>query len=103
MAEKKESMDCGDCRMGGTCRGMSGDHWMSHSEFTIARGLLTFVLMLFVFWIGMAIGEMKAFLREEGGFGPGYMMMRQANWDTNAVYAPRGAVASPSSTPAPKK
>ena len=86
---------CGDNRMG------FGGH---HNHLT--RGILYLIVMLFVFWIGLGLGELKGYLRYapiDSGYYNIYppWMMRQNNtnkssgmmqtpssYDTNATQSP---------------
>ena len=66
MAEKK---DMDSCRVGCSCDGMKGDHWMSHTEQVIVRHILHFMLLVFVFWAGLTLGELRAYLKADNNFG----------------------------------
>ena len=104
MEDKKGTGMCRESGHGCACGGSYGDHWMSRSEYSIARGLMTFVLVLFVFWIGLTLGEFKAYVRMEG-FGYTGMMPSMMRWDQGS-YAPltgRTASSEAIQSPAPTK
>ena len=97
--------ECKACKGGGcTCGGgmMGGMSWMSNDEHRIVRGIMMFFLLLFVFFIGLALGELKAFLRQQDGYGD-YMgrgmrgVMHQTTWEADYP------TAMPSATPTPGK
>ena len=84
MEDKKGA---GMCREGCGCHGGCGDHWMSTSEHSIVRGFLSFFLLLFIFWIGLAIGEMRAYLKSQDAHD--YRMIPvQDSWGDQGTYAP---------------
>ena len=61
-----------ECKECACASGMSHHNWMSHDEYRIVRGIMMFFLILFVFVAGLALGELKAYLRQQDGYG--------ANW-----------------------
>ena len=103
--EDKKGM--GMCREGGGCHGGCGDHWMSRGEHSIVRGFLYFFLLVFVFWIGLALGEMRAYLSNEG-YGRMNPYMMQNRWGDQETYAPMmgrpgGYDTTPQSSPSSPK
>ncbi len=92
---------CGDCREGaqgsdnncGKC-----DHCLVGKHHSLARMLLCLAILFFVFWVGLAMGELKAYLREgrDGSYGitpmmyvnNGYKMMDPANQYDTTVPSP---------------
>ena len=80
MEDKKAGM----CREGSGCHGVCSDHWMSKDEHSLVRGFLYFFLLVFVFWIGLAIGEMKAYLKSQDAYDyrmfPNDMMQNRGNY-----------------------
>ena len=105
MEDKKGMGMCRESGHGCGCGGSYGDHWMSRSEHSIARGLMTFVLLLFVFWIGLALGEFKAYVRLET-FGSTGMMQSMMPSLNQGLYVPlpgRTAGSESVQSPAPTK
>ena len=104
--EDKKGM--GMCREGCGCHGAYGDHWMSRGEHGIVRGFLYFFLLIFVFWIGLALGEMRAYLRSQDDYGyrmrPG-SMMQGGYWDNQGypTMMERYGATPQSSPSSPKK
>jgi len=106
MMDDKKGM-CGDCGDGGHGGDNCGrcDHCMAGKHHGLARMLLCLAVLFFVFWIGLAMGELKSYLREgryDSGYGmnmmwginnPAYRMMPATNYEA----------ASPSTSPVPKK
>lgn len=58
-----------DCKECACSSAMSHHNWMSHDEYRIVRGIMMFFLVLFVFIAGLALGELKAYLRQQDGYG----------------------------------
>ena len=70
MEEKKSSHAlCRESKSGCTCEGLYGDHWMTRSEYALVRNLLLFMFILFVFWAGLTLGELRAYLKADNNFG----------------------------------
>ncbi len=107
MMDDKKGM-CGDCSDGGHSGGNNCgrcDHCLVGKHHGLARILLCLAVLFFVFWIGLAMGELKSYLRGglyDGGYGmnmmwgatnPVYRMMPAANYEA----------ALPSTTSAPRK
>lgn len=76
---------CGSSCMGGKCSGMHGT--MCHGH--LLKKVVTIVMMIFVFWLGLQLGEVRSFkmmngYREYGNSGYGYRMMggqyNQGSW-----------------------
>ena len=106
MEEKKNSMGlCRECKSGCTCEGMYSDHWMSHTEHTVVRNILFFMLLVFVFWIGLALGELRAYLKQEtNAMYPIHNSMMGSYWDQNEVPSMMGRNTGPNTatqSPAP--
>ena len=108
MEEKKGSM--GHCREAGcNCGGTCGDHWMSQTEYTIVRNLLLFMFILFVFWTGLTLGELRAYLKANNNFGypiNDSMMGWYGERDINPSMMRQGSTrytATPSSSPLPNR
>lgn len=72
---KQHDHSCQQCHHG--CCQMEGGWGMGHHHFRPWRMLLKVIVILFVFWLGMQLGEIKTFMRDSYGpdsYGPGYMM-----------------------------
>ena len=81
-----EDKKCSICACGGAGSGCGhcGNNLMGlGAHHHLARGFLYLIVLLFVFWIGLGLGELKGYLRY-APFDSGYMyppqwMMRQNN------------------------
>ena len=106
MEEKKASHMCRESKAGCTCEGMFSDHWMSQTEYTIVRNLLLFMFILFVFWTGLTLGELRAYLKADNNFGypipaSDSMMGSYANRNEYPPMMGRGTGASTAPSPTP--
>lgn len=109
MMDNKKGM-CGDCSDGG--HGSDNncgrcDHCLAGKHHGLARMLLCLSILFFVFWIGLAMGEFKAYIRQawnDGGYGA-QPMMWQINSRGYKMMDPTTGynAAAPSATPTPKK
>ena len=64
---KKDSMSHGEMCNCGMCYAGMG-HMHGHFGFWIAKILVALVVLLFVFWLGVKVGEVKSFI--EAGHYP---------------------------------
>lgn len=82
MEDKKNMCTCGDVggcgHCGGNLMGLGKHHHLT-------RALLYLVVLLFVFWIGLGLGELKGYLRYapfDSGYNmypPAWMMRQNTN------------------------
>ena len=104
MGDKKNMCGCNDVN---PCLGHCGGHMMS--KYHLARMLLYIAILLFTFWIGLGLGELKGYLRYsplDSGFGiyPTWMMrQRSTNGSQNPAMGIPGTVNNPAQSPGTEK
>lgn len=108
MDDKKMCKD-GEC---GGCSGWCDHHLAGPGRHDLARMLLTICILFFVFWIGLVVGELKAYLKDARlNSYSGYPMMGEGSTWNGYSRMMRGqdapvsdtAQASPSPSPTMKK
>lgn len=98
MDEKKDMCNCGMCSTG-------MGHMHHHFGFWVVKLLVALVALLFVFWLGVKVGEVKSFMGGYGRIGGRNMMYLQQGmpgWQTTTI-VPQSMMTTGKATTTPVK